>query len=281
MDVDVLEGLLRLAFGVLGEMQAHHHHPGDPEEDDVEAGDQRRGRVVAGKLRRLFRPAQRRERPQRRGEPGVEHVLVARQVLVLAVVGVGGGLRLRLVVRDEHLAVRPVPRRDLVAPPELARDAPRLDVLHPVEIGLLPARRDDRRAPLAHRGDGRLGQRLGVDVPLVGEVGLDRRAAAVAMRDHVDMVLDLLDQPPLLHHLDDALAGGEAIEAIQRLDRLLEFLALGHAFAGRRHSPSRTIFASGSRMLIAGRLWRLPTSKSLKSCAGVIFTAPVPVSGSA
>ena len=33
-------------------------------------------------------------------------------------------------------------------------------------------------------------------------------------------------------------------------------------------------------MLICGRLCRLPTSKSLKSCAGVIFTAPEPFSGS-
>jgi hypothetical protein len=24
---------------IVHEMQAHHHHPGDPEEDDVEAGD--------------------------------------------------------------------------------------------------------------------------------------------------------------------------------------------------------------------------------------------------
>ena len=30
---------------------------------------------------------------------------------------------------------------------------------------------------------------------------------------------------------------------------------------------------------MSGRLWRLPTSKSLKSCAGVTFTAPVPFSG--
>ena len=72
MDVDVVE---RHFFH---EVQAHHHHARDPEEDDVEAGDQRRGRVEARKLRRLVRPAQRRERPQRRGEPGVEHVLVAR-----------------------------------------------------------------------------------------------------------------------------------------------------------------------------------------------------------
>ena len=139
-------------------------------------------------------------------------------VLVLAVMGVGRGLRLGLVMGDEHLAVRPVPGRDLVAPPELARNAPGLDVLHPVEIGLLPGRRDDRRAPLAHRGDGGLGQRLGVDVPLVGQIGLDRRAAAVAVRDHVHVVLDLVDQPLGLHHLDDALAGGEAVEAIEVLE---------------------------------------------------------------
>ncbi len=34
-------------------------------------------------------------------------------------------------------------------------------------------------------------------------------------------------------------------------------------------------------MLIGFRWWRWPTSKSLKSCAGVIFTAPEPSSGSA
>ena len=33
-------------------------------------------------------------------------------------------------------------------------------------------------------------------------------------------------------------------------------------------------------MLMASSLWRRPTSKSLKSCAGVILTAPEPFSGS-
>ena len=41
MDVDVAERDLLL------EVQAHHHHPGDPEENDVEAGDQNAGRIVA------------------------------------------------------------------------------------------------------------------------------------------------------------------------------------------------------------------------------------------
>ena len=34
VDVDVAERHL------VHDVQAHHHHPGDPEEDDVEAGDQ-------------------------------------------------------------------------------------------------------------------------------------------------------------------------------------------------------------------------------------------------
>ncbi len=123
---------------LLHEVEAHHHHAGDPEEDDVEAGDQHVGRVVARELRRLVGPAERRERPQGRGEPGVEHVLVALERHVLAVMRLGRRLRRRLVLGDEHLLVRPVPGRDLMAPPQLARDAPGLDVLHPVEIGRLP-----------------------------------------------------------------------------------------------------------------------------------------------
>ena len=41
MDVDVAERHL------LHEVHAHHHHPGDPEEDDVEARDEHRGGVIA------------------------------------------------------------------------------------------------------------------------------------------------------------------------------------------------------------------------------------------
>ena len=40
--------------------------------------------------------------------------------------------------------------------------------------------------------------------------------------------------------------------------------------------PRLLIVASSFKMLISGRLWRLPTSKSFESCAGVIFTTPVP-----
>ena len=135
--------------------------------------------------------------------------------------------RLLLRLLDEDLAVRPVPGRDAVAPPELARDAPGLDVLHPVEVGLLPVLRDDRGAPLAHAGDRRLGERLGVDVPLVGEERLDRHAAAVAVRDRVRVLVRLLDELALLHHRDDAVARREAVEPVERVDRLARARADG------------------------------------------------------
>ena len=206
MDVDVLERHLA------GEVQSQHHHPGDPEEDDVEAGDQDRGRVEACQLGRLLRPAQGRERPQARGEPGVEHVLVAPQRHGMPVVGEGGGGRLGLALLDEHPAVGAVPGRDLMAPPELARDAPGLDVAHPLEIGVLPQARHEAGATVLDRGDGGLRQGLGVAVPLVGQERLERRTRAIAVRDGVAVLLDPVEQAHGLELGDDAPARFEPVE---------------------------------------------------------------------
>ena len=198
----------------------------------------------------------------------------------LRVIGERAGDGLLLGLGDEHLAVRPVPRRDLMAPPELARDAPRLDVLHPVEIGLLPVLRHEVGLALAHRGDGVDRQRLGVDVPLVGEERLDHHVGAVAVRHHVRVRLDLVDQagvPPAARRRSCA----------PRSDRRRAASSSRRArptSARRRGTPrcrSSVSLPSTSSTLTCGRSCRLPTSKSLKSCAGVIFTAPVPFSGSA
>ncbi len=58
MDIDRVERLL-INHGVL-----HHHHPGDPEEDDVKAGDQHGGGEVFVQRLGLFGPAQRADGPK-------------------------------------------------------------------------------------------------------------------------------------------------------------------------------------------------------------------------
>ena len=77
VDVDVAER--HLAHVV----QARDHHARHPERDDVAAGHQHAGRVVVRQLRRLLRPAERRVRPERGAEPGVEDVGVLRETAIL------------------------------------------------------------------------------------------------------------------------------------------------------------------------------------------------------
>ncbi len=245
MDVDRAERHL------LHEVQVHHHHAGDPEEDDVEGRDQHIGRIVALKLWCLVGPAQRRERPQRRGEPGVEHRLLAnkerraagwierhvvtlhrRDGLGLRIIGERARHRLFLGLGDERLAVRPVPGGNLVAPEQRARNAPGLDVFEPVEIGLFPILRHERGAAVfdcRHRLDS---QRLGVDKPLIGEERLDHRSGAVAVRHHVGVGLDLGEQPCRLQPIHDLFARGETIDAVQ-LERFVEFRGRRHALQER------------------------------------------------
>src|SRR3546814_19014738 len=77
---------------------------------------------------------------------------------------------------DEDTTVIGVPRRNPVAPPKLARDAPGLDILHPVEKGLFPGFGDDVTPHVPDRLHRRLGEGIGVDTPLGGAPGLDHTA---------------------------------------------------------------------------------------------------------
>ena len=130
VDVDVAERHLA------GEVQGRHDHARDPEEDDVEAGDQHRGRQVERALAlelRLVGPAERGERARSADENQVSSTSGSRDSR-RDLLARGGGARERFLVAAAHegRAVLGVPRGDLVAPPELARDAPVLDVLQPL-----------------------------------------------------------------------------------------------------------------------------------------------------
>ena len=70
VNIDFMKGY------IAHELQAHHDHACHPEEDDVETGDQHVGRVKGFQFGCFMRPAECGKRPQRRGEPGVENILV-------------------------------------------------------------------------------------------------------------------------------------------------------------------------------------------------------------
>ena len=81
-----------------------------------------------------------------------------------------------------------------MSPPELPRDAPVVDLVHPVEINLPVIIRDDANAPVFHRANGGLRQRLHLHEPLRGEQRLDDRLAALAGSDAQRVVFDLFQQ---------------------------------------------------------------------------------------
>ena len=101
-----------------------------------------------------------------------------------------------------------------MSPPELAADAPVADVLHPVEIDLGEALGDDLDAAVFDRFDGRFGQGLHFDEPLLAGERLDDGLAALAVTDGVGIGFDLVQQPFFFQVRDDLLAAVEAVHAL-------------------------------------------------------------------
>ena len=140
-----------------------------------------------------------------------------------------------------------------MAPPQLARDAPVLDVVEPLVVGGAPVFRHELDFAIGDLVQRRLGDRLAReesafrgrlahgDEPLVRQHRLDDDARAVAARHHQFMRLDLLQQALRVEVGDDLLARGEAVHAaiggrrvVRDLrvqgqdDDLRQFVALAH-----------------------------------------------------
>ena len=99
-------------------------------------------------------------------------------------------------------------------PPKLAGDAPGLNILEPVEVGLLPALRHKLGLTVAHGVDCRPGERLGVDVPLIGEPRLNDRVRPVAVRNGVGVGFNPRQKAGKRHHLDDPEPRDETVLAV-------------------------------------------------------------------
>jgi hypothetical protein len=280
----------------------HHHHPRDPEEDDVEAGDQNAGREIAFQFLGILGPAERTNGPQAAGKPGVQHIGVAphrkdqpRRVLIDLVLRQARGQRMggRMAVLDldhpgmierhrqgrdhivelrahaveigrgvvplaaadqivggqkaQHLdlveravalvidkAVEPqveaVPDRDAMAPPELARDAPGLDILQPVEIHLTVLVGQDVDMALAHRLDRRADDLFGIDEPLIGQHRLDHDLGPVAKGLHDRLLLDKGPRRALFvgHGHRQPLGGDVGDDALPCLEPVEPAIGIGH-----------------------------------------------------
>ena len=174
MDQHGLEGLL------LHLLHAGENHAGHPEEDDVIPGDQHGGGVpILQVLGVLVGPAQGGEGPQSGAEPGVQHVLLPGQMGAAALFAAGGVLPADVDVA----AVVAGPGGDLVAPPQLAADAPVAAAAHPVQVVLGKAVRHKLDLALFHALNGGLGQGFHLDEPLLRHHGFNHGMAAVAGAD--------------------------------------------------------------------------------------------------
>ena len=99
-------------------------------------------------------------------------------------------------------------------PPELAGDAPIADVFEPLDIGLGETLRHELDLAALYGLDCRLGQRVHLDEPLLGNERLNRAMAARTMADSMLMLLDRNEDAEFLELLDQGFAALIAVHAL-------------------------------------------------------------------
>ena len=189
------------------EVDPRHDHARHPEEEDLRGGHEHVGRVEGAQVGRVVRPPERGHRPEPARGPGVEHVFV----LAHGAVAVGAARRV-LAERRGPPARIAVEHRDPVPPPQLPRDVPVADGLHPVHVHPFPALGEHAHAAVLHRLEGGGGQRRHLHEPLIAEARLHHRFAAIAAADRVTVLLDLHEVSGRLERGRELLARDEPVE---------------------------------------------------------------------
>src|ERR1019366_1538916 len=107
-------------WNIAHELEARHHHAGDPEENDVVSSHQEMPGIERLQIVCLFRPAESGKRPELRTEPGIENVRILTQLRRTAL-----RTAIEVAARNGHrAALVAVPGRYAVSPPQLTRNAP-------------------------------------------------------------------------------------------------------------------------------------------------------------
>src|SRR5258708_2216346 len=152
---------------------------------------------------------------KRTAEPGIEYVFIPLQLVTVAF-----RARHRVLARHDHLAaIAAIPGRDAMSPPELARDAPVVDIFHPAEVlvlGVFGRKGDVTRWVVGafRNGGGSLGERFDFLEPLRRNAPLEHRSTALADAEGHFIRLDFFDQPLRFEISHNALAGFHSIDAL-------------------------------------------------------------------
>ena len=150
----------------------YQHHP---EGDYIVARNESGGGIVALEVLGAVGPAESRERPERRGEPGVKNVLLLSYLA--ATLGTGANIGLGYL----HMtALITVEGGNSVSPPELTGYAPIEDVVHPVEVILGESLGNELYRAVLYRLYCGCGEGLHFNEPLVRGERLNGSSAAIA-----------------------------------------------------------------------------------------------------
>src|SRR5581483_4000324 len=167
-------------------------------------------------------PAERTEGHELRREPRVEHIGVSAQ-------RPAGGFAARLLLGARNIAVARfvVPGGNLMAPPELARDAPVLDVLEPMVVGGGPVLRYELHLAAGDHREAVPRHAVHLHEPLLGEHRLHDSVATIGARYSQLVWLLRNEQILFLEIIEDPLSSLEALEAlVARGDQCQQFLVV-------------------------------------------------------
>ncbi len=171
----------RPAFQRPWKTAAQHDHARHPEEQNVKARNQQARRIKRVEIRTILSGNFGQPKHRHGSSPEENHVSSTSVDLLQLVRSAVLALRRILSRNNDLVASRTVPRRNAMSPPQLPRDAPVMDVLHPVQVRLPVVLRRELDVAFLHRCDGLVRQRLDLHEPLRRKSRLNHGLAAVAV----------------------------------------------------------------------------------------------------
>ena len=211
-----------------GHLETEHDHTGNPEEKNIPAGLEHAGREELLEVEVLsVGPAKNGHGPKSGAEPGIETVrILLKGELAAGELGLSLGLSLLLCPANNPLGLFMLALalltlkddavgRNTMAPPELTRNAPILDIGKPPLVGLVGALGGDLDLALLDDLERGLAHLLHADPPLLGHHGLDDVLGLLAKGNLHGVGLLLDEESKLGQLLHNSVTGIEAFLTLE------------------------------------------------------------------